>query len=113
MDTLVTFIHFEIWFLLIGLLLLVVYQILTGKIELKGILIEKDCSGKTVKGYSQVRVQLLIFTVIGACYYLQQVVNNPNEFPKVSEELLLLMGGSNMTYLGGKYYSLLFKRKKG
>lgn len=113
MDTLITFIHLEIWFLLIGLLLLVVYQILTGKIEIKGILVEKDVPGKSVKRYSQVRIQLSIFTVIGAFYYLQQVVNNPKEFPKVSEELLLLIGGSNMTYLGGKYYSLLFKRKKG
>lgn len=102
MNTLITFVRFEIWFLLLGLILVVSYQILTGKINLHGILFEKNGGQKN----SPVRVQLLLFTLTGAFYYFLQVLDNPTGFPKVPQELLLILGGSNVVYLGGKSYSL-------
>ncbi|HHT9111150.1 MAG TPA: hypothetical protein ACFYDZ_08350, partial [Candidatus Brocadiaceae bacterium] len=103
-----TLVRYEVWFFLLGLMSAVTYKILIGKIKIKRLLVEKNGSSN----YSQVRVQLLFFTLIAAFYYLSQVFGNPKEFPKVSEKLLLLMGGSNMVYLGGKSYSLLFSRRR-
>lgn len=107
MKDLVAFIQGEIWFFLLGFLMVVVYKILTGKISLRGIMSKKD----DTKRHTTIRIQLFIFTVIGAIYYLYQVIDNPKEFPQVSDDLLFLLGGSNMIYLGGKSYSLLFKRR--
>lgn|SRR5574337_1358194 len=101
-------VRYEVWFFLFGLMSAVVYKILIGKIKIKGLLVEKNGSNN----FSQIRVQLLIFTLIAAFHYLSQVLGNPKEFPNVSEKWLLLMGGSNMVYLGGKSYSLLFRQRR-
>lgn len=106
MNALVTFVRIEIWFLLLSFMLVVAYQILIGKINIRGLLFEKNSIGS----FSTVRVQLLLFTLIGAVYYILQVSDNPKEFPKDTQELLLILGGSNMVYLGGKSYSLLLRR---
>ncbi len=108
MDYLIIFIRYEIWVFLLGMVSAVVYQILTGKIKINGLFVEKNGSNK----YSTVRVQLLFFTLMGAFYYLYQVLGNPTEFPDISGELLLMMGGSNMAYLGGKSYSLLLRTRR-
>lgn len=105
MDTLVAFLCFEIWFLLIGLMLIVIYQILTGKINTKRMLFEKNGSCS----YSPGRVQLLLLTLISVFYYILEVINNPTQFPKIPQELLLILGGSNIIYLVSKAYSL-FRR---
>lgn len=112
MDHLVAFVRLEVWFFLIGLLAIVAYKILTGEINFRGILCEKVSISKT-KGYIVVRVQLMMFVLVSAFYYLSQVVDNPKEFPQVPNELLLTLGGSHMVYLAGKSYalSLLFNRK--
>lgn len=112
MDYLVTFIRFEVWVFLFGLLAIVAYKILIGEINFRGILCEKVTTNKT-KGYSAVRVQLMIFVMSSAFYYVSQVAGNPKEFPQVPNELLLALGGSHMVYLTGKSYllSLLFNRK--
>ncbi len=109
METLVKFAQFEIWFLLGGLALLVGYQMLTGKINTTGLLHDKK--DKQTAGFSPARVQLLMFTLFGAGYYLLLTVNNgyPTEFPEVPQELLALVGGSNLVYLGAKARSMLFQ----
>lgn len=106
MNTITTLIRIEIWFFLIGMMIVVGYQILTGRISIRGLLSEKNGTGS----YSTVRIQLLTFTLISTFYYIFQILGNPGEFPKVSNELLLMMGGSNAVYLGGKSYSLLLRR---
>ncbi len=110
METLVKFAQLEIWFLLGGLALIVGYQMLTGKINTTGLLQDKEH-----KDLSPVRVQLLLFTLIGAGSYLALAVDmietGAPSLPTVPAELLLLLGGSQAVYLGGKSYLRYFQRK--
>ena len=109
METLVIFAQFEIWFFLAILALLIGYQMLTGRINTKGLLHDKK--DKKTGGISPGRVQLLVLTLAGAGYYLLLTIENghPTEFPEVPEELLALVGGSNLVYLGSKVRSMLFR----
>ena len=66
---------------------------------------------KGTRNYSPSRVQLLVFILTGALYFLLEIVENPTQFPDVPQELLLIFGGSNVLYLGSKFYSLLFRMK--
>jgi hypothetical protein len=102
-ETLGTLLQFEPLFLLIGLALIVGYQTLTRRINTKRMLSEK----KGTAHYSSVRVQLLLFTLAAALYYLFEVIDHPTQFQDFPQELLLILGGSNIIYLGGKTYSLL------
>ncbi len=99
----VHFVIFEIWFFLIGMALIVVWQLLTGRINLTGLLYEESATGT----YSPARVQLLVTTVATAMYYLMKVLHDPTQFPRIPQELLLLSGGGNVVYLIGKSASLL------
>jgi hypothetical protein len=105
MDTLMRFLHFETWFLLIGLISIVVYRILTGQINTKGMLTESNGSGKI----NPARLQLLAITVGSAFLYLIQVAENPSKFPD-PQVMLVALGGSNVVYLATKAYSLLLRR---
>jgi len=110
MKSLLIFVRFEIWALIAGLMLIVGYQLLTGRINMKKLLFDK-----TTNRRSPGRVQLLMLTLVGALSYLLMVVEDPNNLPKVPRELLLIMGGSNLVYLTGKVYSSfpsLFQRKE-
>lgn len=106
MDSLVTFVRFEVWIFVLGLMFIVGYQILTGKINAKEMLFDKENNNGTV---SPGRVQLLMLTMISAIYYISKVVNNqnPEQLPAVPEELIWVLAGSNTVYLGGKARSIL------
>lgn len=104
---LANFISFEIWLFIVGLASTVFYLILTGKINTRGLLYEKNQSHT----YSWQRVQLLVLTLLGVLYYLIQVRNNPTQLPQIPEELLLILGGSNVFYLASKFYSLFSRRE--
>ncbi len=97
METLRIFLHLEMWLILGGLLLLVLYQLLTGRINTTRMLCDKE-----TKQLSPGRVQLLMLTLIGALYYLLHVAQAPTRLPDIPQELLLLLGASNTLYLGGK-----------
>jgi hypothetical protein len=93
--------------LILGLLALVVaYKMLTGAINMRGLLDDK-VSG----GLSPGRVQLMISTVMGAGYYLMLAFERApdGKLPDLPEEALLLVGGSQLLYLGGKARSHLFR----
>ena len=109
METLTAVVRFEIWFLLGSLALVVAYKMLTGGINMKGLLDDKK--DKQTAGFSPARVQLLILTLFGAGYYLLLTVKDgyPTEFPEVPQELLALVGGGNLVYLGAKARSMLFR----
>ena len=109
MEQLIPLIRFEVWLILGGLALIVGYQMLTGKINTTGLLHDKK--DKQTTGFSPARVQLLILTLFGAGYYLLLTVKDgyPTEFPEVPQELLALVGGGNLVYLGAKARSMLFR----
>ena len=98
--TLIIFTGYEVIFLLFSLTGVVAYQLLTGKINLKGLLEDKEKGGLTLE-----RVQLIAFTMISALYFILHVINDPSQFPTLPPEMVTLMGGSSLVYLGGKAYS--------
>lgn len=101
------FMIFETWLFLAGLALIVTSRLLTGKINLRGLLYEECATGK----YSPGRVQLLVVTIVSSIYYLLQTLHDPTHFPDIPPELVLVTGGGNLIYLIGKSSSLLRNMK--
>ena len=108
MQTLLSFARIEVGVVLVALALVVGFQLLSGKINMGGLLLEKTGTG--VGGYSPARLQLLLLTLVAAFYFISEVVNSIHngtpQFPDVSEKWLLMLGGSHLIYLGGKVNSL-------
>ena len=92
----------EIWFLLICTAAITIFQLLTGRINLKGLLYEENTSDK----FSPVRLQLLLISVAVALYYLYQLFKEPTRFPMVNVGVVLVFGVSNLVYIAGKYWVL-------
>ena len=105
MNTLVIILRYEIWILLITLSAVIFYQLVTGRINTRGLLRDK-ISGRS---FSPGRLQLLIVSLAGAFYYLLMIFNseNPGELPEVPSSLLMMVAGSHVFYLGGKLTGLL------
>jgi hypothetical protein len=105
-ETLVLVARLEIWFILVGLFSVVGYQMLTGKINVRGLLTDREDGT-----FSTIRAQLLLSTILGAVYFLAQVAQgiaqDPPKLPEVSEELLIALGGSNTVHLLAKGRNLL------
>jgi hypothetical protein len=100
-ETLIGFLRLEIGFLLGAFLLLALYKMLTGEINLQGLLIDSP-SGEM----SAARLQLLLFTLAGALYYIYKATTSPGGLPEIPPELILFLGGSQIVYLGSKTLSL-------
>ena len=108
MATLMTFVRYEVGFLLTALAAIVVYKVLTGRITMRGLLNDEHGA------FSPGRLQLLLFTLAMASHVVSQIVNstagavpgNQAHFPVVDHKLLLALFGSHSVYLGGKTYSL-------
>jgi hypothetical protein len=117
----------EVQLFLLALFGIVVTQLLTGQISTKNLLYGRmNDTGNPIVGadgrtqdmkkkddtlyFSPERVQLLLFTLGAAFYYLTQVLNNPNPgtFPPLPLSWPAVIGGSNAIYLGGKAYSRLW-----
>jgi len=73
-QTLVSFARIEVGLVLIALALVVGYQLLSGKINMDGLLLEKTATG--VGGYSPARLQLLLLTLVAAFYFISEVVTS-------------------------------------
>ena len=97
----------EIWGLLVGLAIIVSYRMVTGTINTNGLLQAKGGGS----GFSPVRLQLPVSTLAFAFYYIGQVLSNSRtgNFPAVPTEMLLLLGGSHLFYLGSKTFALLLE----
>lgn len=104
MATLMTFARYEIGFLLAALAAIIVYQLLTGRINTRGLLSDKAKSG--VESFSPARMQLLMFTLAIAAYVLSKVVNSmatgDPQFPEIDPNMLVILGGSHAVFLGAK-----------
>lgn len=105
MEVLADVARLEAYVLLGGFALVVAYKLLTGRINMAGIF-----SDKVTREPSPGRVQMLFFTVVGAGYYLMLVLEQASSgsLPDVPMELLLLVGGSQLFYLGAKTRSHFF-----
>ncbi len=100
MPDLTELITWEVGFFLLALFAIVAVQILTGQISTKGLLMKKEAD----RSFSPERVQLLLATLAAAFAYLAQVLKDPTHFPQVSQNWLLLFGGSHAFYLGRRFY---------
>ena len=96
------FMIIEIWFLLIVMAAIIISRLITGRINLKGLLHEKNIANK----FSPVRIQLLSVSVAVALYYLFKLYKDPTRFPMVNKNVVLLFGVSNLVYIAGKYWAL-------
>jgi len=122
-------VRWEVQLFLLALFGIVAMQLLTGQISTKNLLYgRKNDTGEVIVGadgrpkgrkkedtpyFSPERVQLLLFTLGAAFYYLTQVLNNPHPgtFPPLPDSWPTVIGGSNAIYLAGKAYSRLWPKK--
>jgi hypothetical protein len=85
---------------LVGIILVICYQLLTGRINTRKMLFDKN-TGAMSPG----RIQLLVLTLAGAVYFairLNAVDHATGIMPRIPKVLVLLAVGSHATYLGGK-----------
>jgi hypothetical protein len=94
-----TIVRYELFAFLIAVAMVVAWKLLTGGINTRD-LFNTGAGGQ----FSPARVQILLATLAGAGWYLGLVMTNPHtsQMPDVPDSLLLLLGGSHVTYLGAK-----------
>lgn len=105
MSALASVLRYEIWIFLTVLAAVIVYQLLTRRIITRGLMRDK----MNGRAFSPGRLQMLIATAGAAFYYVLLIFANdkPGQFPEVPSALLLIVGGSQAVYLGGKAFALL------
>lgn len=121
MHLLITIVSWIVGLLLAGLVVVILYRMLTGHINTRNLLYGRMRDGTPY--LSPERVQLMIFTVWVGLFYLLDTFEtrflNPtpetaHTLPEVNTQTLALLGGSQTVYLLGKAYSMLVAgRKKG
>jgi hypothetical protein len=98
--------QWEITLFLFALAALAAVQLLSGDINVKGLLYGRIRGRKPGEDryFSPERVQLLVFTLGAAFVYVSQVASNSHNgtLPTVPNSWLAILGGSNALYLGGK-----------
>ncbi|KAA3615799.1 MAG: hypothetical protein D8M58_16560 [Calditrichaeota bacterium] len=107
MSSLVQFIKYEILLILIGFIVVIIFQVFNGRINLQSLLRDKK-SRKLSSG----RMQQLFFTLIISLHYLYLTFKNPSAFPEIEQTYLYLLAGSGFVYLGGKARSIGWLVKK-
>jgi len=110
----ISFVKWEVFVFLGGLAAIIAYQLLNGQINTRYLLYGTQKDG--TKYFSTERVQLLLFTLGVAVFYLSDVMQKRQSgaLPDISTQTLVLLGGSHAVYLGGKAYMMLLKNiRKG
>lgn len=94
-----------------ALFAIIAFRLLTGDINIRGLLRTKSPTGDD-DSISPARVQLLIATIATAGTYLGWAIEarGTGHMPKVPETWLVLFGGSHVFYLGSKAYAFFGKR---
>ncbi|HXY49392.1 MAG TPA: hypothetical protein VEI01_08075 [Terriglobales bacterium] len=96
---LIRLLHLEALGILYGLVAAVVYQMFTGQINLHGLLLHKDGSGRV----SPERIQLLVATIAEIARFLGAIGTTQNSvMPDINTGWLYLLGGSSSVYVMGK-----------
>jgi hypothetical protein len=91
--------HFELLGFLCALAGVVLFQIVTRRINLEGVITHKGGSDQV----SPERIQLLLATIAASATYLNQVATTTTgKLPEIGPEWLYLMGGSSGIYVAGK-----------
>ena len=94
-------IELELWLFVLGLPLIVTYKMLTGGINVKGLLRDKETGAMSAS-----RIQLLALTIAGVTAYIALAAESYGYIPDINENLLLIiaggLGGSNSVYLASK-----------
>ena len=104
MNTLFTFMRYEMFFVFVALASIVGYRMLTGHINTKGLLLDK-----VTHEFSPGRLQMLMATALVAIYFVVQVLET-EKMPQLPQQFLLALVGSHVLYLGGKTYSVLVNK---
>ena len=105
--------RYEVLLFLGALALIIFYQLLTGKINMRRLLFAKGRSAagpstrRRTSGLSPSRIQLLIVSIGVAIYLLAAVVRDPGEFTEIPTGLLVLVAGSQIVYLARKANNLM------
>ena len=113
MGSVTTVLKYEFLLFLGALALIVTYQLLTGRINMRRLLFAKGRAAadpstqRRTSGLSPSRIQLLVVSLGVAIYLLAEVVRDPSQFPEIPTGLLLLMAGSETIYLARKVNNLL------
>ena len=110
----VLFVKWEVFVFLGVLAAIIAYRQLNGEINTRYLLYGTQKDG--TKYFSSERVQLLLFTLGVAIFYLNDVMQKRGSgaLPDISTQTLVLLGGSHAVYLGGKAYMMLLKNiRKG
>jgi len=108
-----TVLRYEVLLFLGALALIIFYQLLTGKINMRRLLFAKGRSAagpstrRRTSGLSPSRIQLLIVSIGVAIYLLAEALRDPSRFPEIPTGLLLLMAGSEFLYLTRKANKLM------
>jgi hypothetical protein len=87
--------------LFVAMFAVVAHGLLTGQIRLRGLLVDDDGHGHSIA-----RVQMLVLTLYGAMQYLALVVKEPGRLPEPPGELLTMVGGSHVLFMGSKVFPL-------
>lgn len=104
MSTLSTAMRYEMFFVLAGLILIIGFRMVTGRVNTTGLIRDK-----TTYKISPGRLQMLMSTLLVATYFVTMVIQK-NELPTMPQEYLLALGGSHLFYLGGKSYGVLARK---
>jgi hypothetical protein len=110
MEALATALRYETLALLIGLISIIGYRLLIGKINTDGLLKDKTGDAK----FSPGRLQMLVTTVSIALYYVFMVLKTTDtgRLPDMPTEFLVALAGSHAIYLGGKLHGMLASKIK-
>jgi len=108
--SLLRLLHFEALGFLYLLAAVVLFQIATRRINLGGLITQKDGSDQV----SPERIQLLLATLAASATYFGQVATNTSgTLPDVSPQWLYLFGGSSGIYVAGKAWVTYNIKKRG
>ena len=127
MGSVAAVLRYEVLLFLGALALIVFYQLVTGRINMRRLLFAKGrdagdplpgrrmspSTQRRMSGLSPSRIQLLVVSIGVAIYLLAEAVRDPSQFPEIPTGLLLLMAGSEAIYLARKANNLVLPRSIG
>lgn len=96
-----TVVRYELAIFAVGVVVIVLYRLLTGAINLEGLL-----DDKATQSFSAERFQLLFISLGGAACYIIACYQ-AQAFVPVPGDLQALLGGSNALYVVRKYLACL------